>query len=110
MHLFEARNTFDPDGRVSSRRIPGVFVMELRYSVTSPYARKVRVIAHELGITDKIQMIKTDPRGDAAVLVPLNPLSKIPALNTDSGEVLYDSPVICEFLDAEHGGNRYFPA
>ena len=42
--------------------------------------------------------------------MPLNPLGKIPALVLDDGRVLYDSPVICEYLDAEFGGRRLLPA
>jgi glutathione S-transferase len=42
--------------------------------------------------------------------MPVNPLGKIPALITDAGTVLYDSPVICEYLDAEFGGRRLLPA
>jgi glutathione S-transferase len=80
--------------------------MELTFSATSPYARKVLIIAHELGILDKIKLVATNPRTDAARLVPLNPLSKIPVLITDAGEPIYDSPVICDYLDAEYGGHR----
>ena len=82
--------------------------MQLRYLKTSPYVRKVMVCAHELGLADRIETIDTRPQEDEESLCEHNPLSKVPALITDDGEVLYDSPVVCEYLDAL-GGNRLFP-
>ena len=84
--------------------------MELKYSPLSPYVRKVTVTAHELGIADRITLTRVDARGDPASIAPFNPLGKIPALLTDDGRVLYDSPVICEYLDAEFGGHALLPA
>lgn len=84
-------------------------LMELKYSPTSPYVRKVMVVAHELGITDCLRLINMDPRADTTVLSRLNPLSKIPTLITDNGGVMVDSSVICEFLDAEFGNHRLVP-
>lgn len=84
--------------------------MELRFGRVSPFVRKVLVVAHELGIVDRIRLVPTDPRDSPGQIVPLNPLGKIPTLITDSGAILYDSPVICEFLDAEFGGHRFLPA
>lgn len=82
--------------------------MKLRYSATSPFARKVEVTAQELGLGGKVERIATnawDPKTD---LGRINPLGKVPALVTDDGMVLYDSPVICEYLDSLVGG-RLFP-
>jgi glutathione S-transferase len=84
--------------------------MELRYGALSPYVRKVLVVAHELGVVNRIRLIPTSPREHPEHIVQLNPLGKIPTLITDSGAVLFDSPVICEFLDAEYGDNRLLPA
>lgn len=84
--------------------------MELKYSPTSPYVRKVLVVAHELGIKDRLQLTNTDPRAERASLSQLNPLSKIPTLITDGGAVMFDSSVICEFLDAEFGDHRLLPS
>ena len=84
--------------------------MELTFSPTSPYTRKILILAHELGIADRIKLMPINPRADTERLVPLNPLSKIPALVTDKGEAIYDSPVICEYLDTEFGKNRFIPA
>jgi glutathione S-transferase len=84
--------------------------MELRYGTLSPYVRKVRVVAEELGIADRIKLVLTNTREKPEEIVPLNPLGKIPTLVTDSGAVLFDSPVICEYLDAEFGSHRFLPA
>jgi glutathione S-transferase len=83
--------------------------MKLLYSPTSPFVRKVLVTAYELGIADKIERVPANPREPSADLLQQNPLGKIPVLTTDTGVQLYDSPVICEFLDSEFGGNRLLP-
>lgn len=82
--------------------------MKLRWSPTSPYTRKVTITAHELGLDSKIQRIVTntsDPKSDHP---GDNPLGKVPALILDDGQRLYDSPVICEYLDHSAGG-KLFP-
>lgn len=84
--------------------------MELKYSPLSPYVRKVTIVAHEHGIADRIRLTKVDTRAEPEKIAPLNPLGKIPVLVTDTGAVLYDSPVICEYLDAEYGDHRLLPA
>ena len=85
--------------------------MKLRYSPTSPFVRKVMVTAIETGLLGRIEKIPTTvlptrPNEDVA---RENPLVKVPALTTDDGLVLYDSPVICEYLDHLDGGARLFP-
>jgi len=81
--------------------------MQLLYSPTSPYARKVRVVAIERGLTDRIEMVAANPLGeDTAALRAKNPLGKIPTLVLDDGTTLFDSPVICEYLDALAAGPR----
>ena len=72
---------------------------KLYFAPPSPYARKVRVLIAEKGIEAKIEMIARAPFDKPADLVALNPLSKVPTLVTDDGQVLYDSPVIAEYLD-----------
>ena len=81
--------------------------MKLRHSPASPYVRKVMVVAHELGLAGKIELLSTavSPVETNAMLAAENPLMKIPALTTDDGQVLFDSPVICEYLDSVAGGN-----
>ena len=84
--------------------------MKLRYSPTSPYVRKVSVTAIELGLADRIERIATDTQDRDSSITEHNPLGKVPALILDDGGLLYDSPVICEYLDSLHDGPRIFPA
>jgi glutathione S-transferase len=82
--------------------------MKLRYSTTSPFVRNVHVLAIETGQIDQIELIKTntgDPNSDHG---KDNPLNKVPALVLDDGSKLYDSRVICEYLDSLAGG-KFFP-
>ena len=72
--------------------------MRLFYTKRSPYARKVRVTAHEKNIP--LSFIEEDLTKKSNELIETNPLGKIPALVLDNGEVLCDSPVICEYLDS----------
>jgi glutathione S-transferase len=83
--------------------------MQLRYSPTSPYVRKVSVCAIELGLAERIERIPTDTLDPSSGLAEHNPLVKVPALILEDGEVLYDSPVICEYLDSLHDGAKIFP-
>ena len=83
--------------------------MKLRYSSTSPYARKVLVCAAERGLSETIEIIATVPGNLESGLRAENPLDKVPALITDDGMALYDSPVICEYLDSLPGGPALFP-
>jgi len=71
--------------------------MKLLYSLTSPYARKVRIVAAEKRIAIDLEEVVL---ADADCPVPLhNPLGKIPVLIMDDGESLYDSSVIVDYLD-----------
>jgi len=83
--------------------------MKLRYSPTSPYVRKVTITALETGLDSRIERIPTNPWDPATDLAGDNPIGKVPALITDGGEVLYDSPVICEYLDGLHDGFPLIP-
>jgi glutathione S-transferase len=85
--------------------------MKLRMNRASPFARKVRVLARECGIAPRIEEIDTTVSPVAAndELARENPLVKIPALVTEGGETLYDSRVICEYLDSLHAGRKLFP-
>lgn len=85
-------------------------MFKLRYSSTSPFVRKVSVLAIETGQDKEIERIPTvaiDPNSDIG---KDNPLNKVPALVLEDGSSLYDSHVICEFLDARHQGPKFFPA
>ncbi len=85
--------------------------MKLHWSSRSPYVRKVMVFAHECGLAGRIECIRTvvamtKPNID---LLRTNPLGKIPTLVLDDGSALYDSTVICEYLDSLHDGRKLFP-
>ena len=85
--------------------------MKLRYSPTSPFVRKVLVMAIETGLDSRIERIPTtvmpvQPNDD---LAHQNPLMKLPTLLTDDGQVLFDSRVICEYLDSLHTSPKMFP-
>jgi len=84
--------------------------MKLRSSTTSPFARKCRIAATETGTETQITIVPTSPVDAASGLGKDNPLNKIPVLVLDNGETLYDSAVICEYLDSLHQGTRLFPA
>ncbi len=83
--------------------------MKLRFSPTSPYVRKVLVCAAERGLSDAVERIATKTGDRTSGLRADNPLDKVPALITDDGVALYDSPVICESLDSLPGGPALFP-
>lgn len=86
--------------------------MKLYHTPTSPFVRKVMVVAHETGLADRIEttFLRPSPMQPDAVLARDNPLSKIPALVLPDGSSLYDSHVICEYLDAQHEGAKLLPA
>jgi len=81
--------------------------MKLAYALASPYVRKVTACAIARGIDHNIEnwvVSSTDP-----ALVNFNPLSKIPTLLLDDGSTLFDSPVICEYLDSIGDAPPLFP-
>jgi glutathione S-transferase len=82
--------------------------MKLYYSAASPFARKVQIAAHELGLGDRLTLVTTNPFEASADLVSKNPLSQVPALILDDGTTLYDSAVICDYLN-ELGQGQLFP-
>jgi glutathione S-transferase len=86
--------------------------MQLHYNIASPFARKVLAVAIETGLDVRIERVKRlmTPVAPDALLNADNPLGKIPCLVTDDGMALYDSPVICEYLDSLHHGARMFPS
>ena len=81
--------------------------MQLYYSLNSPYARKARIIIHELGLKPRVEDVIVTLPADGK-LRAINPLGKIPALVLDDGSAIYDSPVICEYLD-ELGDGTFVP-
>ncbi|MCF4130209.1 glutathione S-transferase [Methylobacterium sp. SyP6R] len=83
--------------------------MKIYFSPASPYVRKVMVVAHELGLADRIERLPSaaGPVQRDATIRQDNPLGQVPTFFTDDGTVLYDSRVICEYLD-DLGGGRFF--
>ncbi|MEM5437807.1 glutathione S-transferase N-terminal domain-containing protein [Paraburkholderia diazotrophica] len=86
--------------------------MKLHWSPRSPFVRKVMVCAYERGIADRFECVRTPVAMDTPnpALLHDNPLSKLPTLVLDDGSALFDSSVICEYLDTLHHGARLFPA
>lgn len=84
--------------------------MTLYYSPSSPYARKVRVVAMETGLDKKIELVNAvlTPVASNADVDKHNPVGKIPVLAI-KGMDLFDSPVICEYLDTLHKGRKLIP-
>lgn len=81
--------------------------MKLLYSVTSPYARKVRIVAAEKKL--ELEIVPSDPWVINPELLAANPLGKVPALITDDGWSLFDSRVIVEYLDGLSPVHRLIP-
>ncbi|KIC09369.1 glutathione S-transferase [Leisingera sp. ANG-M1] len=83
--------------------------MKLFYAAASPFVRKVTVLLHETGQLDSVEIhdVATTPLAPDNDLQASNPLAKIPALERGDGPTLYDSRVICAFLDERAGGRLY---
>lgn len=86
--------------------------MKLLYQTHSPYARKVLVFAHEIGLAASLQVVhqETSPtlRNDAVFAE--NPLGKVPVLVRPGAASIFDSDVICAYLDTLHAGRKLIPA
>jgi glutathione S-transferase len=76
--------------------------MKLIVSPTSPYSRKTRIVARECGM--EVEEVMLIPWDSPEQLLARNPLSKVPVLERDDSSMLYDSYVICEYLDYVAGG------
>jgi glutathione S-transferase len=85
--------------------------MTLYYQTHSPYARKALVFAHEVGLADRIDVVheETSPTRRNPLVFSLNPLGKVPVLLTADVGALFDSDVICAYLDTLHAGRRLIP-
>jgi len=85
--------------------------MKLLYQTHSPYARKVLVFAHEAGLAAQIEVVhhETSPTLRNDQVFAENPLGKVPVLVRPGLTPLFDSDVICAFLDTQHDGRRLIP-
>jgi glutathione S-transferase len=83
--------------------------MKILFSPFSPYVRKCLVAGHELGLDSRIQRLPSNahPVQRDPAIIAQNPLGKVPTFFTDDGQVLYDSRVICEYLDDLAGGSLF---
>jgi len=84
--------------------------VKLHYSPTSPYVRKVMACAITRGLDGQIERLPTNPHQSPPSLLADNPLSRVPCLVTDDGLALFDSPVICEYLDSLGDAAPLFPS
>ena len=86
--------------------------MKLTFSAASPFARKVRIAAIELGLIDRIEFVPTTvaPAQANDEYSNITPLKKLPVLILDDGNVVLDSYVIVEYLDELAGGDKLIPA
>lgn len=84
-------------------------MMILRSSPPSPFGRKVKLALGILGLENDVTIEKADPTDPNDSLRKQNPIGKIPALIIEDGTVLYDSPVILEYLDHRAGGGKIVP-
>lgn len=85
--------------------------MKLHWSPRSPFVRKVMVAAHETGLADRLELVRSAVAfaKPNPVVMRDNPLNKLPTLVLDDGTALYDSFVICTYLDELHSGPRLIP-
>jgi glutathione S-transferase len=85
--------------------------MKLLYQTHSPYARKTLVFAHEAGLDARIDVVhhETSPTQRNEQVFAENPLGKVPVLMRPGQSSIFDSDVICAYLDTLHGGRRLIP-
>lgn len=85
--------------------------MKLLYQTHSPFARKVLVFAYEAGLADQIEVIhhETSPTNKNNIVFAQNPLGKVPVLINDSEPAIFDSSVICAYLDRQHDMPNLIP-
>lgn len=86
--------------------------MKIIYHPASPYSRKVRIMAYEVGLWDSIDFENPghlSPTEPHSRVIEFNPLGKIPTLVLDDGQCIVDSRVICEYLDSLHENPKMFP-
>jgi glutathione S-transferase len=85
--------------------------MKLLYQTHSPYARKVLVFAYEVGVAERIEVVhhETSPTRRNEQVFAENPLGQVPVLVRPGLPSIFDSGVICAYLDTLHGGRRLIP-
>jgi glutathione S-transferase len=89
--------------------VPESQLMKLYSSAPSPFGRKVKITAHLTGLFDQIEVVNIDGNDPQSAALNPNPLNKIPALELDSGQLIVDSKVICEYLIKQSGRLELLP-
>ncbi|MBN9135044.1 MAG: glutathione S-transferase N-terminal domain-containing protein, partial [Phyllobacterium sp.] len=86
--------------------------MKLLYQTHSPYARKILVAMHEIGLADRVEVIhhETSPTRRNEAVYALNPLGKVPVLIGEDGFALFDSVAIADYLSTLPGGSALIPS
>lgn len=99
---FRSRVWKDFSDHIGGINLKGIALspMKLFFNQTSPYARKVRVAAHELGIFDRLDLVETDPWVDSPRFFTAAPLGKVPALVAEDGGLIVESGTICQYFDS----------
>jgi glutathione S-transferase len=85
--------------------------MKLHHSPTSPYVRKVMIVLREAGLLDRVALVPhaSTPLAEDPTLVAAAPLARIPCLEREDGPAIFDSRVICRYLDSLHAGRKIYP-
>ncbi len=83
--------------------------MKLLYTVTSPIARKCRIIARELDLMHRIDEVITTTRSEDALIMKNNPNGMVPTLETDEGYNIVESMAICNYLERVSQNKEFIP-
>lgn len=83
--------------------------MKFFYTTSSPYARKARIVAIEIGIAEKLELVPVTVRDPNSRLLRYSPVGKVPAIETGDGRVLCEASIICDYFDTLHDGPHLVP-
>ncbi|MDN3517693.1 glutathione S-transferase family protein [Aquisalimonas lutea] len=83
--------------------------MQIYYSLTSPYARIVRMAIHEKGLGAQVEHHVVNPWDDDPGLMQVNPLTRVPTLVTDDGTTLTEATLITQYLERRHPDRALLP-
>lgn len=99
------RHNIVPTGMYTHKRP----IMLLFYTPTSPFARKVRAVVRERGLSRYVNEMVVAPYDDDPALLQVNPLGRVPTVVLNNGQVLLDSALICTYLDSHEAANNRVP-
>lgn len=89
--------------------LPETQLVKLYSSPPSPFGRKVKITAHITGLFNQIELIDVDGNDSKSAALNPNPPNKVPVLELDSGELMVDSRVICEYLIKQSRRSELLP-